>query len=299
MSVFYSCFARKVTHKSFPQSYSCIFYYFLLCFKKATKVTTSDVGNFMKREFEVGNFIHVYNRGNRKMPIIRDEHDKCRFLKILRFFNDEYSDDQGLPSKGLFSSQTQVFKCPISTQMSNIASWPKTWPPHKPLVKIISYCLKKNHFHLLLKEIKAGGTSEFMKKLGIGFTKFSNTKYHEVGSVFQGAYKAKVIGGEAEEDMKDIDYVDAYIQVFNPFEDYPGGTAKALKEFDKAFQCALDNPFSSLGESFGKRDLKIIDRDILQEAFPDMKTYKEFVYDALVRRHIKAILGKLTLELEE
>ena len=170
------------------------------------------------------------------MPIVYDESDKWRFLKILRFFNDE----------SLLSNPFREIDSPIKP--GHHFDWPKTFPPHKPLVKILSYCLKKNHFHLLLKEITAGGTSKFMKKLSNGFTNFSNTKYNEVGSVFQGAYKAKIVGAdiEGDEDIRDLYYLDAYVQVFNAIEDCPGGIEKSLKEFDKAFECALNNPFCSL-----------------------------------------------------
>lgn len=235
----------------------------------------------MKRDFIIGNFIHVYNRGNRKMPIVRDENDKWRFLKILRFFNDKYSSPH--PFREIdFSTKSGARRF----------DWPKMWPSHKPLVKILCYCLKENHFHLLIKEIIAGGVGQFMKKLGDGFTNFSNIKYNEVGRVFQGPYKARVLLG----DIKNFQYLDAYIQVFNAFEDYPGGIERALKEFDQAFEFAMNNPFCSLGESFGKRNLGIIDRDILEKMFPNIEIYKEFAYDALLVRNIREILDKLILE---
>ena len=102
-------------------------------------VSDTEQDNIMKREFEKGNFIHVYNRGNKKMPIVHDEHDRWRFLKILRFFNDERLVENFMREINLDAKQGHHF------------DWPKTWPPHKPLVKILSYCLKKNHFHLILK----------------------------------------------------------------------------------------------------------------------------------------------------
>ncbi|MBT9141340.1 MAG: hypothetical protein DDT30_01932 [Dehalococcoidia bacterium] len=40
--------------------------------------------------YTVGDFIHAYNRGNRKMAIVKDINDKWRFLKILRFYNDKF-----------------------------------------------------------------------------------------------------------------------------------------------------------------------------------------------------------------
>ena len=231
--------------------------------------------------FTVGDFLHIYNRGNRKMPIVSDENDKWRFLKILRYLNDEFS-----PQNPLRDIETliQLGEC-------QRFRWPKSWPLRKPLVKILAYCLMPNHFHLLLKEITKGGISKFMKKLGDGFTGYINLKYGQVGRVFQGAYK-----GRTAKDEKILQYFDAYIQVFNPFELYPGGIEKALEEFDKAFEFALNNPFCSLGETFGKRNLEILDRDVLKETFPDLAAYKEFTYDALLVRNIREVLDKLTME---
>jgi putative transposase len=231
--------------------------------------------------FTVGDFLHIYNRGNRKMPIVYDENDKWRFLKILRYFNDEFSSPNPLRE---IESLIQSGECPRFR-------WPKSWPTYKPLVKILAYCLMPNHFHLLLKEINKGGISKFMKKFGDGFTGYINLKYGEVGRVFQSAYKGKVA-----KDEKILQYLDAYIQVFNTFELYPGGIERALKEFDKAFEFALNNPFCSLGETFGKRNLEILDRDILKEMFPDLAVYKEFAYDTLLVRNIREILGKLTMD---
>ena len=58
----------------------------------------------------------------------------------------------------------------------------------------------------------------------------------------------------------------------------------------------MENPFCSLGESFGERKLGIVNRDILGEMFPNLKSYKEFAYDALLVRNIREILAKSILE---
>ena len=244
--------------------------------------------------FTVGDFVHVFNRGNRKAIVFRDTNDKWRFLKILRFFNDEFSP----PNFSRFAITGEIEEV-IGVRPQSLPSgkfeWPerpKDWPSRKPLVKILAYCIKNNHFHLLLKEITDKGITKFMRKLGDGFTVYSNLKYDEVGRVFQGSYRGRTI----TKDIKNLQYLDAYIQVFNIFEDYPGGIEKALKEFDKAFDFAMNSVFSSLGESFGKRNLKIIDRDILKEMFPNVAMYKKFAYDALLVRNVREILGKLTMD---
>ena len=46
----------------------------------------------MRKElFTIDNYVHVYNRGNRKAEIVRTTADKWRFLQALRFFNDSHS----------------------------------------------------------------------------------------------------------------------------------------------------------------------------------------------------------------
>jgi len=250
------------------------------------------IKNMRVEPFTVGDFVHVFNQGNRKMPIFRDVNDKWRFLKILRFLNDQY-----IPSHPFAEIKKQsMFDVDKVDKLNPLAGrsfdWPKHWPAHKPLVKILSYKEKENHFHLLLKEIIKGDISKFMKRLGDAYTKFFNTKYEEVGKVFRGSYR----GRTPKEDIKNLHYLDAYIQVFNSFEEYPGGIERASKEFDKAFEFALNDPFCSLGEAFGKRSFDIIDRDILAEAFPNLEIYKEFVKDALLVRNIREILGRLTID---
>jgi len=234
-----------------------------------------------KEPFVVGDFVHVYNRGNRKMSIIHNESDCWRFLRILRYFNDEYSPEN------IFRELNNI----VESGNSHRFEWPAIWPEHKPLVKILAYHLAPNHFHLFLKEIVQNGVSKFMRKLGTGFTNYINTKYKETGRIFQGAYKSRTVIDETY-----LQYLDAYIQVLNPFQLFPGGIERALKDFDKAFNFAMNYPFCSLSESFGRRKLFIIDRDMLKEIFPDLAMYKEFSYEALLVRDAREILGKLTID---
>jgi len=229
----------------------------------------------------IGNFVHVYNRGARKMPIVHDEADKWRFLKILRYFNDEY-----MP--------INIIRCiDQSVKFGECKPFerPKNWPFPRPLVKILAYCLIPNHFHLLLKEIRKDGISRFMARLGDSFTKYINTKQNESGRLFQGPYRGKII-----KDERYFQYVDAYIQVFNPFELYPGGVKNAVKDFDKAFDFVLEYVFSSLGESFGRRNLHILNKDTSEGVSGSLKEYKELAQESLAyhSEHIKEINSFLT-----
>lgn len=61
----------------------------------------------------------------------------------------------------------------------------------KSNVKILAYCLMPNHFHFLIQQFTPGAISRYFSNLCNSHSKFFNTKYETVGSVFQGRFKAK------------------------------------------------------------------------------------------------------------
>lgn len=234
-----------------------------------------------KEPFTTGSFVHVYNRGNRKLPIVRSAKDKWHFLQMLYYFNSEFSPPNP------FQTLRKVLKLDFNTSLV----WPKRWPQRIPLTKIIAFTLMPNHFHLLLKEIKSDGITTFMQKLGTGMTKYSNTKYQEVGRLFQSPYRAKLV----DEEMY-LKNLSVYVQVKNPFELYPGGLKKAISEFDKAYNFSIDYPYCSLADYAGKRKSLIIDKDILGKLFEDPQEYKEFARDSMCARDLDEKLGGLVFE---
>ena len=59
-----------------------------------------------------------------------------------------------------------------------------------PSVTLLAFSLMPNHFHLLLRQTVPGAMSEFMRRLCTGYVMYFNKKYHRVGPLFQGKYKA-------------------------------------------------------------------------------------------------------------
>ena len=61
--------------------------------------------------------------------------------------------------------------------------------------KILAYCLMGNHVHLLVKTAK-GNTEAMeaaMKKLGVRYVNFFNSKYQRVGTLFQGRFVSQPV----------------------------------------------------------------------------------------------------------
>lgn len=198
------------------------------------------------------------------MNIVCDEHDKNRFVESIFHLNDSFSDPNWLLA---------IKDLPPITR-------PEHWPERDPLVHILAWVLQNNHFHLIVQEIKDGGTAKFMQRLGGSMTTAHNAKYSEVGSLFQGAYKSKTVDEDAY-----IRYLAFYVQVKNVLEQRPGGLERAIAEFDSAWEWALYFPYSSLHTYAHEGDsptAAIIDKNFFSEMFPDRKAFKREALEMLL-----------------
>lgn len=191
--------------------------------------------------FSVGSVIHVTKRGTRGMDIVRDVNDRYRFVKSLFLLNDTHTD----PNWHRETSGLLAFERPSH------------WPEREPLVDILAWTLLSNHFHLLIQEIREGGTAKFMQRLGGSMSMCFNLKYKEKGSIFQSSYHARSVVEDTH-----LNYLAFYILVKNVLEMYPGGLAAASVNFDDAWEWAKRYSFSSFsGYTSGKQSLILNDID--------------------------------------
>ena len=51
-------------------------------------------------------------------------------------------------------------------------------------VEILAFCFMPNHIHLVVRQLKDGGVSQFMQKVGTGYATFFNKKYSRKGHLF-------------------------------------------------------------------------------------------------------------------
>lgn len=218
--------------------------------------------------YGVGSFLHVMKRGARGMPIVKDDEDSWRFVRLLYYCNDEYRND--------FWEQ--------ETLKLGIFGRPKNWPKRKPLVHILAWVLMPNHFHLVLKEIREGGVSTFMQKMCGSMSMRFNVKYEEKGSIFQGAFKSRTLGDDFY-----LRHIAPYVMVKNVFEMYPRGYDAAVKEFDRALKWGIgEYPFSSLADYAAGRVSPIVEKDILGELFPSADKFIGFAREMIQERSVES-----------
>jgi len=223
-----------------------------------------------KVKFIPGNIYHIYNRGVEKRKIFLSDNDRWRFLQGLLLFNDQKT------------ASNILFRLERDKKMLNFKVLRDYLhhevDEHRPLVRIMLDCLRPNHFHLLLEEILENGISRFMQKLGIGYTKYFNTKYERNGHLFQGRFQAVQV--ENDEQFK---YLFVYINVINPLQDIePRIKEEGTKDLEKAFRYLENYPWSTHQEYLGKRDSIIIDKGMAENIFSNSEEYKCFIRDILL-----------------
>lgn len=141
--------------------------------------------------FTTGEYYHIYNRGVDKRDVFIDDSDYFRFLKSLKEFNQLdpvvslYINDRINPDVGVSPLQNES---------------------EEKLVEIMAFNLIPNHFHLILKQFRDGGISEFMKRIGGGYTSYFNFKNERSGALFQGKFKAAHIDSSEK-----LIYLSAYV----------------------------------------------------------------------------------------
>jgi len=121
--------------------------------------------------FAPGEVYHIYNRGVDKRKIFINPKDRERFYQSMIVFNA--NDPVG-------SLYEHAFNLRLGRSKTNT----------KPLVDIISYCLNPNHYHLIVRQRSQNGISEFMKRLGGGYTMYFNARNKRSGALFQGRFKS-------------------------------------------------------------------------------------------------------------
>ena len=214
--------------------------------------------------FGGGSFIHVVKRGARGLSITRDEKDRERFVRLLYYLNDEH--------------QSEFWE--LDVRHLKELQWPKQWPEHRPLVKVLAWTLMPNHFHLLLQEIQDDGVSRFMQRICGSMSRHFNEKYGESGSIFQGSYRSRTI-----ETDRYLRWAISYILVKNVFELYPGGLTRAKREFEKAWKWGIESyKFSSLAQYARSDTSPIVDGDALKGFFRSPADFKACSKDMVTSR---------------
>jgi len=143
------------------------------------------------------------------------------------------------------------------------------------LVEVLTFCFIPNHIHLLVKQLKEGGITKFMRKLGAGYGGYFNRKYNRKGYVFQNRFSAVHI--KTNEQLKTV-FVYIHTNPIALIE--PKWKEKGIKKPEKVIKFLENYKWSSYPDYIGKKNFpSITDRNFILKIIKKEQDYKKFVKD--------------------
>ncbi|OGI46781.1 hypothetical protein A2121_00230 [Candidatus Nomurabacteria bacterium GWB1_40_6] len=221
-----------------------------------------------KISFAVGEYYHLYNRGNSKQKIFHDAQDYWHFITLLYTCNAENN-----------------FRNFI---LKRSEEDPYLWERGGQLVYIGAYCLMPNHFHILIKEKEKNGISKFMQKLCTAYVMYYNKKYKRTGGLFEGKFKSEHL---------DIDvylkYIFSYIHL-NPVKLIQKDWKEVgIKNKNEVLKYLDDYKYSSYFDYFGtkRKQNSILNSNAYPGYFPSVEKFKKEILEWISYKD-EIVLGK-------
>lgn len=208
-----------------------------------------------------GEMYHIVIRAVDGLKIFRDEKDYFRMIHNLFEFNDDN------PVGWKFRQDFNTARTVLGVLGEKIK--------RKLLVNISAFCFMPNHLHLLLKQIKDGGISKFMRKIGAGYGMYYNKKYQRSGHVSQGRYRAVHI-----QDDKQLITVFVYIHA-NPISlIFPDWKERGISDTEKAMQFLDNYRWSSWQDYLENKNFpSLTNREFLTETIGGPKVCRDLIND--------------------
>ena len=149
-----------------------------------------------------------------------------------------------------------------------------------------------NHIHLLLKQIKDKGITQFMRKCGAGYAAYFNKKYNRKGHLFQGRFRAVYIKTNEQ-----LQTVFVYIHT-NPISLIrPGWKEIGIENPDEVVNFLENYKWSSYSDYLGEKNFpSVTNRDFLSEVMGKEAGCRDFVENWIKYKKEIRDLGAIFLE---
>ncbi len=216
--------------------------------------------------FEVGEFYHIYNRGIDRRKIFFSTGDRIHFQRLLYICNDSTN----------YRYRLDRIKKLSLHEIKKLRN-------KNEYVDIVAYVMMDNHFHLLLKEKRENGITEFMRKFMTSYVMYMNRKYNRTGALMCRPFRAKHV--DSDEYFR---WLISYIHM-NPIDQVePRWKKDGVSDKRKALEFLQKYRYSSYRDYFilnrdeslilNKEALPIDIKDLenLSEMFEVVSEYEEF-----------------------
>ena len=212
-----------------------------------------------KDPFITGEYYHLYNRGIDKRVIYKSKFDFTRFIVLLAAANSK----EPIRLDNLRHQQYKTYEEILQMEREH------------PLVSIGAWCLMSNHFHILVRQEINGGITQFMKKLGTGYSMYFNIKHERQGALFGGPFKSKLV----DADDNYLRHLFGYIHL-NPLDImFPGWAENTDKPVRQMRDFLESYRYSSYLDYTGKERAEgmILNKEAFPDYFLEIHRMKDFV----------------------
>ena len=199
-------------------------------------------------------YYHVTNRGVDKRQVFVDDVDYRAFYEYMYLFSDsQYENPHGRPLK----------------KEVELAAYEALWMDRVPLVKILSFVLVGNHFHMFLEQLMEDGISRFIHKLQKTYSRQFNNRHGRCGGLFEKSFKAVPVTSDGHflhlpryQHLNSLDLV------------FPEWREGKVADWDRAWRILETNKWSSHHVYMRRsQPLPLVDLDFATTSFQSSSDY--------------------------
>jgi putative transposase len=202
-----------------------------------------------------GELYHVVSRTVGDTVVFDYEKDFYRGVFSIYEFNNKNSVEiwERRRTRNRFKSQQKLVGCPTSHQLEYLDERDR-------LVDIFAFSFMPNHLHLILKQLKDKGITEFMKKVNGGYAKYFNEKYKRQGHLFN---KFRAVHIKDDDQLRNA-FTYVHTNLISLIE--PGWKEKGVNNPAAAINFLENNKRHSYPDYLGKKNFSsVTQRDFFLE----------------------------------
>ncbi|HLB95783.1 MAG TPA: transposase [Patescibacteria group bacterium] len=134
-----------------------------------------------------GEVYHIFDRSIADFVIFNNREELERMRQLIKYYQTK--------SNAKFSDfiESKIVERQGFNNAFNIISEGK-----ENLVQIIAYCLMSTHIHLILKQLKENGISDYMRKILESYSSYFNAKHRRKGPLWESKFKNVLVTSEEQ-----------------------------------------------------------------------------------------------------
>ncbi len=238
---------------------------------------------YRKEQFVNEGIYHIILRGLDDNLIFKDTNDYYRgIFSIYEFNNAKPTEIRKRRQARRKEKKKEKSGDPLSA----------VFDKRDKFVDVLCFCFMPNHIHLLIKQLKDGGITKFMRKVGAGYGRYFNKKYTRKGYVFQNRFRSIYI-----EDDNQFRIIFNYIHA-NPVSLVePGWKEKGVSKLKNALNFLKEYKWSSYKDYIGENNFpSVTERNLMADFIGGAEDCKNALEDWLEYKRMPSQLESLLLE---